>query len=234
MPTLIVSDLHLGSPHCQAARFLAFLQGIPDGATLILNGDTIDRSPESLPAEHQAVLDALQSASERLQIIYLEGNHELAARSASPPGPMQREYAIGKQLYIAHGHSFRLFRSYEIRFLPFIKFLMRIAMSLGAPSMHPAAYAKRWPWLYRVLRKRLRANALRHAREHGFAAVTCGHVHYAEDSEAEGIRYLNSGCWTEETTHCLYIEDEIRLIANPDRELAAKLQAGQSESKSCD
>ena len=218
MLAFVVSDLHLGSPHCQAARILTFLTKVPDGAMLILNGDILDRCAEELPPEHQAVLDALHSIGERLELIVLEGNHDLLANSATPPGPMRREHAIGKQLYIAHGHRFKLFRRYEIGFLPLIKFMLKVAVWLGASSIHPAAYGKRWPWLYRILRKRLRANAIRYAKAEGFSAVTCGHIHFAEDSEVEGVRYLNTGCWTEATTHCLRIGDRaMTLIANPDQ-----------------
>lgn len=218
MLTLVVSDLHLGSPHCQPERILTFLNRIPDGSRLILNGDILDRHPETLPASHQVVLGALILAGERLELVSLAGNHDDLAKSASPPWAMLAEFTIDDQLHISHGHRFRLFRSYEARFLPLIRFILKVAMFLGAPTMHPAAYAKRWPWLYQILRRRLRDKAIRHARSHGYAAITCGHIHFAEDYSEDGIRYLNSGCWTEANTHCLSIKDgEIRLIENPDR-----------------
>jgi UDP-2,3-diacylglucosamine pyrophosphatase LpxH len=218
MLTLIVSDLHLGSPHCQHGRILTFLHQIPDGTRLILNGDTIDRNPDKLPPSHKLVLDTLSAASKRLEIIWLEGNHDLIAKSAAPPGPLLADFAIGHELYISHGHSFRLFRSYEAGLLPLIKFALRLAVVFGAPHMHPAAYAKRWPWLYRVLRERLRKNAIAYAHAHKFSTVTCGHIHFAEDCTEDGIRYINSGSWTEEDTYCIRIlNDEISLIQNPDR-----------------
>lgn len=217
MLTIIVSDLHLGSPHCQAGRLLTFLHRIPDGARLILNGDIIDRDAENLPASHKVVLNALVAARNRLELICLEGNHDQLAQSARPPGELLTDLTIDT-LYIAHGHSFRLFQPYEVGFLPLIKFVLKIASALGAPTIHPAAYAKRWPWLFEILRRRLRTNAISYAREHGYEVITCGHIHCAEDTTEDGVRYINSGCWTENDSHCVLINDaEISLINNPER-----------------
>ena len=50
-------------------------------------------------------------------------------------------------------------------------------------------------------------NAAEYGKEHGFAAVTCGHVHYPEDIEIKGIRYLNTGSWTEDKTFYIAVDD---------------------------
>jgi UDP-2,3-diacylglucosamine pyrophosphatase LpxH len=48
-------------------------------------------------------------------------------------------------------------------------------------------------------------NAVACAAANGFQAVTCGHTHYAEDSVCDGIRYVNTGAWTEMPAFCLRI-----------------------------
>ena len=35
------------------------------------------------------------------------------------------------------------------------------------------------------------------ALENGYEAVICGHTHYPEDRVYNGVRYLNTGAWTE-------------------------------------
>ena len=58
----------------------------------------------------------------------------------------------------------------------------------------------------------MKKNAVDCARESGFEAITCGHTHYVEDSVYKGVRYINTGTWTEEPLHYVSIcPDTIRL-----------------------
>ena len=50
------------------------------------------------------------------------------------------------------------------------------------------------------------------AIENGFEAVTCSHTHYPENMVVDGIRYINTGAWTELPAHYLYVTaDDITL-----------------------
>jgi UDP-2,3-diacylglucosamine pyrophosphatase LpxH len=40
-------------------------------------------------------------------------------------------------------------------------------------------------------------NAVRSASQNGLQAVACGHTHYPEDTVIHGVRYINTGSWTE-------------------------------------
>jgi len=52
------------------------------------------------------------------------------------------------------------------------------------------------------------------ARQGQYAAVVCGHVHYAEDTLHEGIRYINLGAWTESPNYCLLVDEQhVRLMS---------------------
>ena len=96
------------------------------------------------------------------------------------------------------GLCFRLFHHLRLR--------------LGAEPVHVAHYAKKWGALYRFLRRNVMLNAVEHAREGGFEAVTCGHTHFVEDVLCDGVRYLNTGAWTEVPIYVLLVTDEaIRL-----------------------
>ena len=59
----IVSDLHLGSAYFYHRHFLSWLDTLPQGVPLVLNGDVIDRPGQALPAAHRAVLERLVNAS---------------------------------------------------------------------------------------------------------------------------------------------------------------------------
>jgi hypothetical protein len=68
-----------------------------------------------------------------------------------------------------------------------------------------AEYAKKWKSFYKVLRKNIALNAVSCAIENGFEAVTCGHTHYPEDMVVDGIRYINTGAWTELPAHYIHV-----------------------------
>ncbi len=198
MTHMVLSDLHLGSPQCRAAALLAFLRRLPPGPELVLNGDVIDRRHQALPPEHQAVLDWLRTESARRSIVWVRGNHD-AHYKTEDPGAMRfvETYRIGDRLWVAHGHTYD---SVSPRFRPLLQLfrvLHRLRRLWAGDDTHVAEFAKRFPRLYRVLRENVAANAVREARAAGCAAVACGHIHHVEDRTIEGIRYLNTGAWTE-------------------------------------
>jgi len=80
-----------------------------------------------------------------------------------------------------------------------------LRVRLGARPVHVAEYAKNWKAFYRVLRNNVMRNAVNCAVENGFEAVTCGHTHFAEDILLNGVRYINTGAWTEFPAHYLYV-----------------------------
>ncbi len=79
---------------------------------------------------------------------------------------------------------------------------------MGTTSIHFAEYAKRWRLLYRLMRDKVRKNAIRHARAEAVNAVVCGHVHHPEDTVIDGIRYINTGAWTEKNNYYLEINEK--------------------------
>ena len=65
---------------------------------------------------------------------------------------------------------------------------------------------------YRFYRKKLMFDAVKFAKKRGFEVITCGHTHFPEDRTVRGVRYINTGAWTEYPPHYLVVSDrEIRL-----------------------
>lgn len=198
-PAIIVSDLHLGSPHFLGAAFTAFLETLPSDARLILNGDTIDRPGAPLPLQAEQVLARL-GADAGSRPIVIRGNHDetdtlLPARGFEVVDGVRIPQA---GLFVCHGDEFHNLRVHHRWFIGTFRLLHGLRVRLGAPPVHVAEYAKRWGFLYRFLQDSVRESAVEFALENGFRAIACGHVHYAEDSMAGGVRYINTGCWTEQ------------------------------------
>ena len=82
-----------------------------------------------------------------------------------------------------------------------------LRVKLGARPVHVAQYAKRWKSFYGYLRKNVMLNAVNYAATNGFEAVSCGHTHFAEEQFINGIKYLNTGAWTERPTYYVRVSD---------------------------
>ena len=204
MITIITSDLHLGSSHTDVPRFLAFLDALPPGATLVLNGDTVCHFTHEhrLPDDQKAVLARLRAESEQRPIIWIHGNNDLHFKLTDPRGIEVRDHwTIDQRLYIAHGHSFDLMMPALRPVLLILRLGHDALNALSPKGRHVAQAAKRFGFFYRVLCRHVANRATRYAAAHGYAAVTCGHTHYTEDALINGVRYLNTNAWTEPDPH---------------------------------
>ena len=205
--SFIVSDLHLGSEYSFLCDFLSFVDDLPPGAQLILNGDIIDDLRRPLCSEHQEVVRRLVEESSQRSVVWVYGNHD-ADVALEDPGQIRfvHHWEIGTRLLVVHGDDLdELMPRHEL-FKNLFKLLHRCLVVLGSKKVHVAAYAKRWSFLYRVLSEHVANNALRAARSRGFVDVACGHTHAPMVVTRDGTRYFNSGAWTEEPLHYLVVD----------------------------
>lgn len=198
MNTAIVSDLHIGSRYFLYEDFEHFLRDISKDHELILNGDILDNPYTKLKLSHEQILDAIKQVSYRQRVIWVQGNHD--------NGYIPKEFGkvhfkhfhnIEHKLLITHGHNFDDITPKNQAFIKAFKLMHDLRVKLGARPVHVANYAKRWEILYKVFRKNVMMNAVSCAMENGYEAVSCGHTHYPEDRVFNGIRYINTGAWTE-------------------------------------
>jgi UDP-2,3-diacylglucosamine pyrophosphatase LpxH len=118
-------------------------------------------------------------------------------------------------------------------FMKAFRLMHGLRVKLGAQPVHVAEYAKKWRAFYRILRNNVMRNAVNFALENGYNAVTCGHTHYAEDTVLNGIRYINTGAWTEFPAFFLLItEYEMRLEKTDDSLTVPRLES-DNLSKAC-
>ncbi len=196
---IIVSDLHIGLLHFRRREFLDLVEPLDRDTTLILNGDTLDNPNKQLSRQDQDVLNFIREQSYVRTVIWLHGNHDDGYRMQKPGMiRFQRHLQIGNRLLIVHGDDFDQIMPQNQWFLRNVKRIHNLRVKLGAPPVHAAEFAKTWfPFLYRILTEEVKNNAVKCAIQNGVAAITCGHTHYAEDSLCEGVRYINTGAWTE-------------------------------------
>lgn len=221
--TAWISDLHLGTPGCQAKALLDFLRDV-ECETLYLVGDIIDgwqlkRSWYWPQAHNDVVQKLLRKARKGTRVIFIPGNHDEFARKYlmhNFGGVDVMEEAIhvtadGKRLWITHGDLYdgviQCARwlaiagdlAYEFT-LKVNRWFNHIRAKFGLPYWSLSRYLK-----HKVKRAVSYINEFenavaREAKKRGAHGVVCGHIHHAEIREIDGILYCNDGDWVESLT----------------------------------
>jgi UDP-2,3-diacylglucosamine pyrophosphatase LpxH len=221
--SLFISDVHLGTPGCQAERLLDFLRTY-SADTIYLVGDIVDgwqlRSSWYWPQTHNDVVQKLLRASRKgTRLIYVPGNHDEFLRDyyGTHFGGIEvvedliHVGADGKRYLVIHGdlfdfvimHARWLARlgsaAYDLAILINTHF-NRIRRALGFTYWSLSKWAK--------LRVK---NAVSYigqyedtlageARRRGVDGVICGHIHHAIVRNMDGLQYINCGDWVESCT----------------------------------
>ena len=219
MNAIIVSDLHIGSKFFLYPDFELFLNNVPQDVEFILNGDIIEYPYANLKPADQKILDCFAEMSRRQKVVWVRGNHDNGYIPRNLGNIHIKQYhSIQKKIFITHGDFFDKVMPQSRAFIKVFKMMHDLRVRLGARPVHVAEYAKKWKRFYGYLRKNVMLNAVHYARENGFKAVTCGHTHYAEEQFINGIRYLNTGAWTERPAYYIRVADnsiKLQKLINP-------------------
>jgi len=217
MNAIIVSDLHIGSRYFKCGPFEHFLKELPPDHDLIMNGDIIDSPYVKMETADQRILDLIEDISFRRKVVWIRGNHDngyVPQRFGNTI--FKSSHSIDDRLLITHGDDFDDIMPRSRLFIKAFNLMHDLRVKLGAKPVHVAEYAKKWRSFYRVLRKNVALNAAKCAAENGFEAVTCGHTHYPEDVAFNGIRYINTGAWTEIPAYYLRITTDEMVLNRVD------------------
>jgi len=208
MKAIVVSDLHISSRYFLRETFMQFLQNIPQDHEFILNGDIINNPYGKMKPADRQILDCFGEMSLRQKVVWVRGNHD-NGYIPDNLGKIQikQHHALGKRLFVTHGDFFDEVMPRSQMFIKAFKMMHDLRVKLGARPVHVAQYAKRWKSFYEYLRKNVMLNAVTYATANGFEAVTCGHTHFAEEQFVNGIKYLNTGAWTERPTYYVRVTD---------------------------
>lgn len=225
---IFLSDIHLGTPACQAARLLEFLKA-HESDHLFLLGDIIDfwairRRGVHWSAEQNTVVQKiLKRARHGVDVVFVPGNHDEAAREhfGTSFGNIRVEDDFihlagdGRRYLLTHGDAFDQVTRYHrwlavlgdsaydllVRLNLWLSWLRRTLRVPGYWSL--SGYAKRKVKTAVSFIFDFEDSLLRHARERGVDGVICGHIHAAALREKDGIAYLNCGDWVDSCTAIL-------------------------------
>ena len=217
---VFISDLHLGTPGCQAEALLDFLKSHTSD-TLYLVGDIVDgwqlRRKWYWPQAHNDVVQKLlRRVRKGSRVVYIPGNHDEFARDFVEHhfgGIEVLEEAShtlldGRKLWLIHGDYFDAVVQYA-KWLAYVgdslyeltlrlnRHFNRLRAKLGMRYWSLSAYLKG------KVKKALNfvtdfENAVANeALKRGYQGVVCGHIHRAEIRMINGVLYCNDGDWVE-------------------------------------
>lgn len=217
---IFISDIHLGTPGCQAGPLLEFLRE-HQAESLYLIGDIIDgwqlRRRWYWPQLHNDVVQKLlRQARKGSRVVFVPGNHDEFARGfvGNNFGGIEvvedavHTTADGRRLWITHGDYFDGViqcakwlayvgdHAYEF-VLKLNRHVNSLRARMGLPYWSLSAYLKhKVKKAVNYVSDFERAVAAE-ARRRGHHGVVCGHIHHAEIREIEGTLYCNDGDWVE-------------------------------------
>lgn len=220
---VILSDIHLGSPGCQAGKVCEFLEPRVEADGDIIYafvGDVFeDLNLLNIEGDAGRAFAMIRRLQKFHRVVFIIGNHD----GMSPDGKrglenlwgceVLEEYVAesgGKRILVVHGHIWD-------RWIEDHPWLVNLAdhLYLFTQRLHVrlAATLKLRVGQYRRMIQAVRDGALRRAGELDCHAACCGHTHYAEEDPVAG--YYNAGCWVSGPV-CNYLEIEngtVRLCA---------------------
>jgi UDP-2,3-diacylglucosamine pyrophosphatase LpxH len=231
-----ISDLHLGTPGCQAEQLLDFLR-YTESTHLYLVGDIIDgwalkRRWFWQQAHNDVVQKILRKSRKGTSVIYIAGNHDEAARHflGLAFGGIAIEDEVvhvterGERLLILHGDRFDGViqcakwlaylgdRAYTVM-LKVNQWFNWTRRHMGLPYWSLSQYLK-----HKVKNAVSYINAFedalaREAKSRGMDGVVCGHIHKPEIRMIDGVRYCNDGDWVESLSALVETMDgELKLV----------------------
>lgn len=215
MHAYIISDLHLGSSATRYNTFMAFVERMPEGVALILNGDIVNAATKSQSrrTESAAVQHTLAAASFHRPVIWLGGNNDTDYQPATPGQiSFRASFAIGRRLYVCHGHQFLALPSGAGLVRQMVAWYCRRLQLRSARTLHMSDVIRHIPPLYRLACLLVASRAIRFARRNGYAAIACGHTHCPDVRPSGHVAYFNTGAWMAGTPHYLEVTDaDVRL-----------------------
>ncbi len=221
--TVILSDVHLGTPDCKVEEVNHFLRHVRC-EKLILNGDIIDgwqlrRSGHWTKAHTRFIRIVLKMLEKKnTAVVYLRGNHDDVLAAFLPldfEGLSVVEEHIhegpGGRYLVLHGDVFDTVTKNFVWLAHLGDWGYALLLRLNRAYNRWRAWRGKEYWSLSKAIKAQVKSAVNHisnfeqhiaelARQRGCSGVMCGHIHTPADKRLGGIHYLNSGDWVESLT----------------------------------
>ena len=221
--TVILSDVHLGTPECKAREANHFLRHVRC-TKLILNGDIIDgwqlrRTGQWSKTHTRFIRIVLKMLEKRdTEIVYVRGNHDDVLAKFLPMSfarlsIVEDHVHVGPRgrYLVLHGDIFDTITS-KFVFLAHVGdwgYHLLLKINRGYNAWRAWRGKEYWS-LSKAIKARVKSavshvskfedHLARLAADRGCTGVICGHIHTPADKMLGDVHYMNSGDWVESLT----------------------------------
>ena len=220
---IFISDIHLGTRHCQAELFTEFMNK-HESDRIYLIGDIVDgwrlKKAWYWPRSHdEAVQMILKKAKTDTKVSYIPGNHDefvrrYAGRRIEGVEILDRAIhttANGRRYLVTHGDQYDVVIQ-NAKWMAYLgdcfyefalwtnTWLNRVRGHMGLKYWSLGAFAKRHVKSFVNIIGDFEAVVAEEVRDQELDGVICGHIHHAMSREMNGIHYVNTGDWVESCT----------------------------------
>jgi len=221
--TVIISDLHLGSPYCQLEKLIEFLNSTTSD-TLILNGDFIDgwslarKGGWSHRCTRVIRIILRKIKGEGTRVVYVRGNHDdfldkiLPIEFSGMEITRELEYKTREGTYlIVHGDGFDSVTTdhkwmavigdvgYQIM-MKSNQLYNRYCSRLNLPEFSISKWTKAQVKSVVAFVDKYEEQLQDLAQARDYRGIICGHIHTPADKKYGNCHYINSGDWVESNT----------------------------------
>jgi UDP-2,3-diacylglucosamine pyrophosphatase LpxH len=223
--SVVISDVHLAAKRSNARQLLRVLHRLRKKhgfLRLIVAGDLVDRPGDFLtrkgkldeariarwPRVHRRLLKYLRKLHKRrVEVVWVEGNHDEGVHRVKHgripyQSTLAYEFSLaGRRFGIIHGHQFDRTILKRKWLAVWANEAFRAVQWLAGDRQARAKVIEQMAMMKRRDRLELLMPflAAKWGTKHGRTDVICGHSHRTDlNREVNGIRYHNSGCWTDE------------------------------------
>lgn len=211
--TLIISDLHLGTGVSQPERVLELLKSY-SFRKLILLGDVFDSLDfRNIPEKSLELIHYIGRISKEKKVRWIIGNHDEGLDEIFGPLMDTRIHEIyewqyeGKKYLAIHGHQYDRFLVNNALLSYLATKIYNFIQKFDGDQKNFSHFLKRKSKGWLRLSEKVAHSALRFAKKQGADYVFCGHTHKAMEKSSNGIKYYNSGCWTDMPANYITIDE---------------------------
>ena len=221
---IFLSDIHLGTPGCQAELLLDFLNH-HEADNYYLVGDIVDawrigRKGSNWPQSHNDVVQAfLSKAHDGASVYLIPGNHDEFLRSylgthfGGIEVVMNADFTAldGKRFLVTHGDQYDsvVVHAKWLAHLGDSAYNFMLWLNTRINKLRHLWGGQYWSlskWAKHQVKQAVNfiseyENVLTaEARRGGYDGVICGHIHSAAIRPMDGLLYVNTGDWVESCT----------------------------------
>ena len=214
--TLVISDVHLGSPVCRTDSLLKVLSE-EKYDKLIINGDLLDNDYfQRYKKKHWKVLELIRKISKKKEVILICGNHDRKSETLSRILGIEfvPQYEIqinGKNFLFLHLDIFDTFIAHYGLLTTIAESIYYFSQKIHKPL---AIWLKKSSKTFLEVKDKIKYKALEYIHNTQYDAIFGGHVHYAEEYHCVKTNksYYNTGSFCDSPSHYIIIDNNGKVI----------------------